>query len=358
MATITGFAPIDEVLAQSYAGNTVESYLYAVGAFLAILFFIMIFKHVLIGSLKKASKKTKNNVDDYFIGIVDGVGWPVYIMLAIHFCRQLLILPEIVGTVIYYALVLVIAFYAIRIAQSVIDVSSKHLVERRRREGGQVDTTILEVFKKLLKVIMWVCVLLFIASSAGFDISNIFVGIGVTGIVLGFALQNVLADIFAAFSIFFDKPFEKGDFIVIGTDSGTVEKIGIRSTRIRHLQGQELIVSNRELTSIRINNFKKLKKRRVSFNVAVAFGTSPKKLEMIPKIVKGIFDKIELAELDRVHFKELGTSSFVYEVVYFVNTSDYNKHMDVLQDVNMAIVKTFQKEKISFANLQPIFYGR
>jgi hypothetical protein len=164
-----------------------------------------------------------------------------------------------------------------------------------------------------------------------------------------FALQNILSDLFSSFSIYFDKPFVEGDFIIIGNDMGIVKKIGIKSTRIQTLQGQELVVSNKELTSTRINNYKKMSKRRAIFNFGVEYSTSKKKLEKIPTIVKKIINNIELASLDRAHFKSFGDSSLDFEVVYYVDSSDYAKYMDIQQEINLALVLAFEKEKINFA---------
>ena len=141
----------------------------------------------------------------------------------------------------------------------------------------------------------------------------------------------------------------KGDFIIIGQDMGTVKHIGIKSTRIQTLQGQELIVSNRELTNARINNYKKMEKRRIVFSFGVEYGTSTRKLKAINSIITGIFKKMKSAELDRVHFKEFGSFSLDYEVVYYLNTNDYTKYMDAQQEINLAIKEQFEKHGIGMA---------
>ena len=146
-----------------------------------------------------------------------------------------------------------------------------------------------------------------------------------------------------------DKPFEVGDFIIIGDNLGVVKKVGIKSTRIQSLWGQEVVISNKELTSARINNYKKLERRRVQFNFGVTYDTSAEKLEKVLKITKEIINKIELAELDRVHFKEYSEYSLNFEVVYYVNNSDYNIYMDIQQKINHILKKRFENEGICFA---------
>ena len=140
-----------------------------------------------------------------------------------------------------------------------------------------------------------------------------------------------------------------GDYIVIGEDSGTVEKIGLKTTRIKHLNGQELVVSNRELTSSRIHNYKRMTKRRISFKVGIEYSTPIKKQKKILEIVNSIFKKIKEADLDRVHFKSFGDSSLIYEIVYFVNTGEYKEYIETQQTVNFEIEEAFEKEKIEFA---------
>jgi small-conductance mechanosensitive channel len=178
------------------------------------------------------------------------------------------------------------------------------------------------------------------------DLSGIVVGLGVGGIAIALALQNILGDAFSAFLIYFDKPFEIGDFIVVGEYSGTVKKIGIRSTRVQLLQGEELVISNKELTTSSIRNFKKLKKRRVVFKFGVAPNTPVEKLRKIPQIVKEIVNGVKLAEFDRAHFSEFGDFTLNFEVVYYIKTPDYAKYMDVKQGINFGLIEAFGKENI------------
>jgi len=173
--------------------------------------------------------------------------------------------------------------------------------------------------------------------------------LGIGGVAVAFALQNVLGDIFASISIYFDKPFKVGDFIIIGEDMGVVKKIGLKSTILESLWGQDIVVSNRELTTVRINNYRTMKKRRVVFTFGVLYETPTKKMEKIPKMVEDIFAKIKLLDLDRVHFKTFAASSLDYEVAFYVDTGEYKKYMDLRQEVNLALKQKFEEEGIEFA---------
>jgi small-conductance mechanosensitive channel len=193
-----------------------------------------------------------------------------------------------------------------------------------------------------------------VLSVLNIDLTGIVLGMGVAGIAIALALQNVLGDVFSAFTIYFDKPYEIGDFIIIGGDMGIVKKIGIKSTRLQTLQGEELVVSNNEMISTRIQNFKKMRKRRIVFQFGVTYGTSSEKLKKIPEIIKKIINpknkKLpEVYNLDRVHFREFGDFSLNFEVVYYLKTGDYNKYMDTQQEINFEIKDAFEKEGIEMA---------
>lgn len=166
------------------------------------------------------------------------------------------------------------------------------------------------------------------------------------GIAIALALQNVLGDVFSAFSIYFDRPFEVGDFINVGEYSGTVKRIGIKSTRLQLLQGEELVISNRQLTTTSIRNFKKLTKRRAVFTLSVAANTPLKKLKRIPTIIEEIITSIDLIEFERVHFVEFGEFSYNFEVVYYIKTPNYAKYLKTREEINFAIIEAFEKENI------------
>ena len=208
------------------------------------------------------------------------------------------------------------------------------------------------VIKNIVKGIVALFALLFLLNTWGVDLSGAVVGLGVSGIVIGFALQNVLADFFSAFSIYFDRPFEVGDFIIVGDYAGTVTRITLKSTRIKLLQGEELVLPNKELTSTSVRNFKKMRKRRVVFTFGVTYDTPLEKLKKIPGIIEDIInsDKLEhVDKLDRVHFTEFGDFSLNFEVVYYLNTKDYTKYRDTQQAINFAIKEAFEKEGIEMA---------
>ncbi|GAH16691.1 unnamed protein product, partial [marine sediment metagenome] len=216
----------------------------------------------------------------------------------------------------------------------------------------QMSEHILFVLKKIINGVIFLFAFLIILYVLKIDLSGVVIGLGVGGIAIAFALQNVLSDAFSAFSIYFDKPFEIGDYIVVGEYSGTVKKIGIKSTRVQLLQGEELVLANSMLTTTSVRNFKKMEKRRITFSFGVLYGTPTNKLKKIPGIIKDIVNskKIQYIDiLDRVHFTEFGDFSLNFQVVYYLKTKDYTKYMDTQQEINFAIKETFEKEGIEMA---------
>ncbi|MCK4634349.1 MAG: mechanosensitive ion channel family protein [Candidatus Aenigmarchaeota archaeon] len=335
----------------TFWNNTTFDYLIALVIFLVALAILRIFKYVIIKKLKKLAKKTKNDLDDMVMEAVEKVFVPpFYAFISLYISLQYLTLTETVGLYLYYFLVFIGTFYGIKFVTTFIDYTTRKFLEKEeKREKKKVDKSVIKLLSSFAKAFMWVIAALLILSNLGYNINTLIAGLGIGGLAIAFALQNVLSDIFASFSIYFDKPFETGDYIVIGSDSGTVKKIGIKSTRIQTLQGEELVVSNRELTETRIHNYKKMKKRRGKFSFGVEYGTPTKKLKKIPEIVKGAVNGVKLAELDRVHFTEFGDFSLNFEVVYYVNSKDYAKYRDIQQEINLKIKEIFEKEKINMA---------
>jgi len=292
------------------------------------------------------AKKTKTKLDDE---ILQNIKAPVYffvILIGVYYSLESLTFLDpysgILAIVFTVAEILLITLIITR----VVSVFIGWYAEKSVRRGIKRSDHILFILKKLIQIFVYVFAFLSVLAAFDIDLSGVVVGLGVGGIAIALALQTILSDAFSAFSIYFDKPFEIGDFIIIGDHAGTVKKIGIKSTRLQLLQGEELILSNKELTTASVRNFKKMKKRRVVFTLGVTCDTSLKKLKKIPGIISGIIKGMELAELDRVHFTEFGDFSFNFLVVYYMKTDDYVKYMDTQQEINFAILEAFEKEGI------------
>ena len=313
--------------------------------------------HIFEHYFAKWAEKTKTKLDDE---ILKNIKKPIYffvILIGTYYGLEFLTILTPYSTeltlIFTLAEILLVTFVITR----VINVVIAWYAEGRGRQ--KMSEHILFVLKKIITAVIFILAFLVILDVAGIDITGIAVGLGVGGIAIAFALQNVLSDVFSAFSIYFDKPFEIGDFIIVGNYSGTVKKIGMQSTRVQLLQGEELVLSNRELTSTSVRNFKKMKKRRIVFHFGVTYGTPSDKLEKIPDMVKKIVNSQELAEVDRVHFTEFGDFSLNFEVVFYMKKGDYVLYRDTQQQINFAIKGAFEKEGIEMAfPTQTIFLNK
>ena len=224
-----------------------------------------------------------------------------------------------------------------------------YILKNRLDENESEAKSAMSAINIIVKIVLWSVGILLILSNLGINVTSLLAGLGIGGVAVALAIQNILSDLFSSFAIHFDKPFVIGDFIVVGDKMGTVKKIGIKTTRIQALQGEEIVISNQELTSSQIQNFKKMQERRVVFTFGVTYGTSNEKLKSIPEIIKKIINELSEVRLDRVHFKEFGDSALLFEIAFYVDTGDYNKYMDIRQEINLKINKQFSENMIEMA---------
>jgi small-conductance mechanosensitive channel len=339
------------IFTQFLGQNTQGDYLMTLGIFLASFIVLSLIDSVITKALQKTAKKfpRTTNISAMGASFMEALHWPLYFFTGIYLSLIQLAITSQFRRILNFLLVLFLSYY---ISRGVIYASEKLIkrkITKKEEEESQRGKSMLGVLTILIKIIVWSVAFLMVLAYLGIEITPILAGLGVGGIAIALALQNILGDLFAAFAIYFDKPFEEGDFIMIGSDLGVVQKIGIKTTRIKSLQGQELIVSNSEMVSTRINNFKRMPERRVAFQFGVEYATPVVKLKKINDIVKKVTSKVKDVKLDRTHFHKYGDFSIIYEVVYYVNTNDYNKYMDVQQEINLGLKEEFEKMGISFA---------
>jgi len=338
---------MNELLAQEYFGNSVQHYLIALFIILGGLIIIRLFKKRLLNQLKALTKKTETKIDDYFISGVEKFGLPILNFVAVYAGLSFLIFTEKVDKIIANAFTVVVAYYAVRLVSSIIRLMLESFT--LSQEGGQDKLKQVNSIMLIINFVIWTLGLLFLFDNLGYDVTAVIAGMGIGGIAIALAAQNILGDLFNYFVIFFDRPFEIGDFIKVDDKLGTIEYIGIKTTRLKSITGEQLVFSNSDLTNSRIHNFKHMERRRVVFSVGVIYQTPQPLLEKIPLILKTIVEAKSGATFDRAHFQKFAASSLDYEVVYFIETSDYNQYMDIQQKINLEIFKTFTEEGIEFA---------
>ena len=201
-----------------------------------------------------------------------------------------------------------------------------------------------------LRLTLWVIVFLMVLDNFGVNITALVASLGVGGIAVALAVQNILGDLFASLSITLDKPFEIGDFIIVGEVLGSVEHIGLKTTRVRGLGGEQVVFSNGDLLKSRIHNHKRMETRRVAFVLRIAYGTSEEQLCRVPRIIREIIAAKQNVDFERAHFFQWGEWSLNFEVVYHFRSPDYILHMDAQQDIFLEIYRRFQEEGIRFAH--------
>jgi len=225
-------------------------------------------------------------------------------------------------------------------------------LERWMTKDGRADpasVTVASLLRFVGHSAVWILVLLLVLDNAGVDVTALVAGLGVGGIAVALAVQNILGDLFASLSIVVDRPFVVGDFIRVGDLLGTVERIGLKSTRLRSLTGEQLVVANSDLLSSRIHNFQRLQERRIAFGFGVLYETSPEHLRAVPGIVREVVSAEPKARFDRAHLKGFGASSLDYEVVYFVLEPDYTLFMDVQERINLGLITRLAALQVGFA---------
>ena len=300
---------LDDYLSIELWNNTTKDYLMAMGFIVLGILIVRVFKKTLLKKLKKLTQRTDTHFDDYLVEAIEKFVIPALYISIVFFGIKTLTISDNLRNIISNTHTVVLAYYIIRLVSRVLILLLKTWVSEQ--ENGQIGGIIL-----IINVLIWGIGFLFLFDNLGYDVTAIVTGMGIGGIAVALAAQNILGDLFNYFVIFFDRPIEIGDFIVIDDKNGIVEKIGIKTTRIKTLSGEQLVVANSDLTSSRIHNYKKMQRRRT---------------------------------FDRAHFKEFGDSSLNFEVVYFIEDAAYNTYMDIQQQINFEIFDKFQSMGISIA---------
>ncbi|HSG49265.1 MAG TPA: mechanosensitive ion channel family protein [Longimicrobiales bacterium] len=334
---------------QEFFGNTLLQWVSSLGLAVVATVALRVVLRIVVGRIKALASRTANDLDDLAVELLEKTKTLLIFLIAIYLGARPLSLSEGVEDglelVLHAGIILQMGFWGM----GLINYFVSHY-KRAQLEEDPGFATALGAMAFVARAALWsVLVLTFLKSSLGVDITALVASLGIGGIAVALALQNVFSDLLASLSIVLDKPFVIGDFIVVGDMAGTVEHVGLKTTRIRSLSGEQLVFSNSDLLGSRIRNYKRMNERRVVFEVGVVYGTPKEKLEAIPGMIREAVEGQENTRFDRSNFKSFGPSSLDFETVYFMQVPDYNAYMDTQEAINLAIYGRFEEEGLEFA---------
>jgi small-conductance mechanosensitive channel len=338
-----------DILNRTLFDNSVQNWLIALGILVGVFLLLTLFKRIFKNRLMKMVLKSRTALDDYIVPLLKGTRWFTFLALGIYLGSLVLIVPENYQVTINKGIRIILTIQVGFWGMGLISFFISQRVDMKIKEDQGDDATTLDALGLIGKIVLWIILTLVILDNLDVEVSSLVASLGIGGIAVALAVQNILGDLFSSLTIALDKPFVIGDFVVVDDFAGDVEDIGLKSTRIRSLSGEELIFSNSDLLSSRIRNYKRLDKRRVAFEIGVTYGTPLEKLKLIPNIVEEIITDLEQVQFDRAHFKALGDYALDYEIIYFLENPDYSAYMDIQQTINLELYRHFESEGISFA---------
>ncbi len=343
-------ATLDYWTAQIFFGNSVQAYLVALVVFVVATVAFAVLQRLVIRRLETLSKRTKNNIDDAVVAMVKSVRPHFYWFIALYLGLATITLPAWITKWLSIMLMVWVLYQAVRAGTIAIEIL---LAKRGAKESEKAAR---QMLVSVAKWALWVTAIMLLLSNLGVNITSLIAGLGIGGVAIAFALQNILSDLFSSFAIYFDKPFEVGDLIVVGDIIGTVDRIGIKTTRLTALRGEEVVIANRELTSTSIQNFKKMQERRIETKFGITYEVPRATVASLSKRVQKALEAIDGIRVDRVHLSGFGESAIEYTLVYYIASPNYMTYMDLQQEINLALLELFEKEKVSFAYPTRVIY--
>jgi small-conductance mechanosensitive channel len=339
---------IEDALNRYFYGNSVLDYLILAGTLLVGFAAIGILRALFVPRLLRWSERTNSSLDDFLIKLLQQTAVPLLYYGVFYAGVRSLNLHPVLGRIVDVAGALLMTFVGVR----AITAAIVYLIRKRSsREGDkQAAENATRALIPAIHVVVWLLGVLYLLENLGFKVSAVVAGLGIGGIAVALAAQAVLGDLFSYFAILFDKPFEVGDFIVIDDYMGNVEHVGVKTTRLRSISGEELIFANTDLTKSRVRNYRRMTSRRVEFSFRVRLDTPLRLVERVPALVGEIVRGMNGVKFDRAHLASIGDYSLNYVAVYIVAESDYNRFMDIQQSINLRIMEEFERLGIQFAS--------
>ncbi|MEE9118265.1 MAG: mechanosensitive ion channel family protein [Calditrichia bacterium] len=336
-------------LSYEFLGNKLTYWIIGIVVAISLLIILRILKGLLVHHFNILAQKTDTDIDDLIVDLLNKTNFLLLFILSLYVGSYFLALPENIDKIKTGMAFVVILFQIAIWGSGIIN----YLVKKTFVTKDTFQTTLTQTQTRAIgffgKFVLWSALFIIALQNLGINVTSLIAGVGIGGIAIALAVQNILGDLFASVSIMLDKPFIVGDFIIVDEHAGNVENIGLKTTRVRSLSGEQLVFSNNDLLSSRIKNYKQMQERRILFTIGVTYDTPSEKLESIPIIIKEIIDKLEKTRFDRAHFKEFGDFSLNFEIVYYMLVPTYIDYVDAQQAINLELYRRFEKEEIEFA---------
>ncbi|WP_165797410.1 mechanosensitive ion channel family protein [Solimonas fluminis] len=328
-------------------GGTPKDWLVALGLSAAVALTVYLVKPILLRRLEAQALRSRTQIDDAMVAALRATRLWLVVIFALSIGSHYLTLPDRHGGVLKMvtaaAFFLQLGFWA--------GAALRFWMDRSRAKAlasNASAATSLSAIGFLAQMVLWTVILLLVLDNFGINITALVAGLGIGGVAVALAVQNILGDLFASLSIVVDKPFVIGDFIIVDNYMGTVENVGLKTTRIRSLDGEQIVFSNSDLLKTRLRNYKRMVERRVVFSFGVSYDTSPEQIERIPPTIRRIIEGQPKVRFERAHFQKFGEYSLVFETVYWVTDPDYNLYMDIQQAVNLEIMRALKSAEVVF----------
>jgi small-conductance mechanosensitive channel len=337
-------------MAHLYFGNSLRAWTIALVVAVVVYLALLGIRALLVSRIGALAKRTDAEFDDAVVDLISRTRWYFMAAIAVGIARRGLVLPAdltgpVDGALELLGLVQVGVWFS-----GLVAFYTTRSMSRRGAAADRLGIAAIRAMGVAARVVAW-AVLVLVALQFVFDknITALITVGGVGGIALALAVQNILGDVLAAFAIVFDKPFDVGDFIVVDSVAGSVQQIGLKTTRVASISGEQIIVSNSDLLKSRIHNYARMTQRRVVFTLNVTYDTPPDVMARVPGMIRRIIESQAPVKFDRSHFSAYADSWLSFESVYYVLSADYNVYMDIQQAIYLEVLRQFEREGIEFA---------
>ena len=339
--------PQFDFLKTEYLGNPLGDYALAAATFVGSLAAFLIGRKLLIGRLRALAHLTKTNLDDVAVDILEKIRSPECYIVAFYFATRPLDFHARIDRGLHIVTVIIVAYRIVTMIQAAVAYGVERTILADGQDLAHRDTA--QTVTLAAQGFIWVGAFLFVLGNLGFNVTSMIAGLGIGGIAVALAAQAVLGDLFSAVAIYLDKPFTVGDGIKVGDVVGTVEHIGVKTTRVRSVNGEMLVFPNSTLTSSRIQNFTPLTERRSVVAFSVPADTLPSVLKKIPGHARAAVGKAKDARLDRAHLAGVSEGTLLFELVFYVRGTDYNLFMDAQEIVILDLLESLRLEGVTLS---------